>query len=268
MQDYRAHPFVPEGDVHWERGIVSDPGRPQFLPPEEPPPPEPPAPAERDGPDRLTSVVVAVSAVLLLGVGGLALLRSGESGPSPARAGTSPRDYAAVPNPCAAPLPPEMRTVKPRRFEDSCTWELLRPDRSRSFEVAFQLSASGRGTSGTVAAAKSFADDLAYTADPNRNGGFERDPERLSGLGDEAFAAQASNLIVSGRTEPTATAYDMGGAEVEVRRRNVVLTVKWRGADYPASVRGHRKLVGTRLPYPDAKRQAMSVAGTLLSRLN
>jgi hypothetical protein len=245
---------------------VSDRGRPQFLPPEEPAPSSPPAPAEPGGPDRRTSVVVAVSAVLLLGVGGFALLRSGD-GPSPTKAGTSPHDYASVPDPCAAPLPPEVRTVKPQRFEDSCAWELLGPDRSRSFEVAFQLSSSGQGTSGTVAAAKNFADDLAYTADPNRNGGFERDPERLSGLGDEAFAAQASNLIVSGHTEQSATAYDMGGAEVEVRRRNVVLTVKWRGADYPASVRGKRKLVGTHLPYPDAKREALSVAGTLVRRL-
>jgi hypothetical protein len=245
---------------------VSDRGRPQFLPPEEPAPPPPPEPPDPGGPDRLTSVVVAVSAVLLVGVAGFALLRSGD-GPSPATAGTSPRDYSSVPDPCAAPLPREVRTVKARRFEDSCSWELLQPALSRSFEVAFQLSSSVRGTSGTVTAAKSFADDLAYTADPNRNGGFEHDPERLSGLGDEAFAAQASNLIVSGHTEQSATSYDMGGAEVEVRRRNVVLTVKWRGADYPASVRGDRKLVGRRLPYPEAKRQAMSVAGTLLSRL-
>jgi hypothetical protein len=197
----------------------------------------------------------------------MALLRSGGDAGSASKAGASPRDYASVPDPCQAPLPPDVRTVKPRRFEDSCTWELLRPDRSRSFEVAFQLSRSAAGKSGTVQAAKTFADDLAYTADARRNGGFESDPERLSGLGDEAFAAQASNLLVSGRTEQTATAYDMAGAVVEVRRRNVVLTVKWRGADYPASVRGHRKLVGTRLPYPDAKRQAISVVGTLLTRL-
>lgn len=246
---------------------MSDPGRPQFLPPEEPSPPEPPTPAEPTRPDRLTWVVVTASAVLLLGVGGLALLRSGGDGGSAAKAGTSPRDYAAVPDPCQAPLPADVRTVRPRRSANSCTWELLGPDRSRSFEVALQLARSGPNTSGTVQAAKSFADDLAYTGDARRNGGFVRNPERLSGLGDEAFAAQASNLIVSGRGGQT-TAYDLGGAIVEVRRRNVVLTVKWRGADYPAGVRGRRKLVGARLLYPDAKRQAMSVAGTLLTRLH
>ncbi|MDN3359723.1 hypothetical protein [Actinomadura sp. DC4] len=242
---------------------MSDRDRPQFLPPEEPAPPEPPAPDVPEGPDRLTWIVVAVSAVLLLLVGGLALLRSGGDGPSPAKAGTSPSDYAAVPDPCAAPLPADVRTVTPRPGRDSCTWELLRPEKSRSFEVAFRLSSSAQGASGTVRAAKEFADDLAYTSDPVRNGGFEHDPERLSGLGDEAFAAQSSNLVVSGRTS-----YDMGGAEVEVRRRNVVLTVKWRGADYPARVRGDQKLVGTRLPYPDAKRQAVSTAVTLLGRLH
>jgi hypothetical protein len=59
----------------------------------------------------------------------------------------------------------------------------------------------------------------------------------------------------------------MGGAQVEVRSRNVVVTVKWRGADYPAGVRRRKKLVGSRLAYPAARRQAVVVANALLDAL-
>lgn len=215
---------------------------------------------------RMMLAVVLAGAALLTGVTVLAVVRAG--GRSSVAAPDLGREYAAVPDACAAPPPADVRGVRPRRFEDSCTWELLRPDRSRSFEVSFQLVKASAGVSGSVQAAKGFADDLVYSADAGRNGGFERDPEHLTGLGDEAYAVQATNLIVSGHGERTTTSYDMGGAGVEVRSRNALLTVTWRGADYPASVRGRRKLVGTRLPYADAKRTAMSVADLLLRRLH
>ncbi len=265
---------------------MSDRDRPRFLPPEEPPA-EPPAEPADDapmlpwgqrppGPARGVMILVAAAGVsLLVAVGGLAFLRSG--GPSLAHTGPSPTvasgpEFASVPDPCEAAAPADVRSARPRHFKYSCSWEILRPDRSRSLEVEFQLERSdpGLGTSGSVGAARDFADDLAYAADGGRNGGFESDPGRLDtgGTADEAFAAHATNLIVSGPTERTATSYDMGGALVELRRNNVVLTVKWRGADYPASVRGRQKLVGTRLPYPAARQQALSIANGLMERLH
>ena len=265
---------------------MSDRDRPQFLPPEEPPP-EPSSPPLLPGlsehspvrsrpvrPDRV-ALVVATAGVSVLLAGFLLFSHSGGNGPSfttrTPRPATGP-EFVALPDPCAAvgpALPADVRPVKPRRFENSCTWQLLRTDRARTLDVDLQLerTKTALGTSGTVEAARDFADDLAYTADRSRNGGFESDPEHLVGLGDEAFSAPSSNLIVSGRTERTTRAYDMGGAQVEVRRRNVVVTVKWRGADYPPGVRGHKKLVGTRLTYPDARRQAVLVASALLSRI-
>jgi hypothetical protein len=221
--------------------------------------------------DRRTLVIALAGLMAILLVGTLAFLRSGGSGPSPARALPSV-EYATVPDPCTAAgpaLPADVRSLKPHRFEDLCTWELLRPDRSRSLEVELRLEkTAAAGSSGTVTAAKDFADDLGYASDSGRNGGFESSPERVDGLGDEAFAAQASNLIVSGPTEKSAKAYDMGGALVEVRRRNVVLTVRWRGADYPPGAREHKKLVGRRLTYPNARRQAISVVTAAMGRLH
>jgi hypothetical protein len=258
---------------------VSDRGRPTFLPPEDPEPSDPPllpgleGSATPAGParDRRTLVIALATLMSILLVGTLAFLRSGGSGPSPARALPSV-EYVAVPDPCTAvepALPADVRPLKPRRFQDLCTWELLRPDRSRSLEVEFRLEkTAASGSSGTVKAAKEFSDDLGYASDSGRNGGYENDPERLDGLGDEAFAARASNVIVSGPTEKSAKSYDMGGALVEVRRRNVVLTVRWRGADYPSGAREHKKLVGRRLAYPDARLQALSVVTAAMGRLH
>ena len=260
---------------------MSDRGRPTFLPPEEPEPSDPPLLPGLDGSatpagpsrDRRALVIATAGLVAILLVGGLAFLRSGRSGPSPARVLPSV-EYAAVPDPCSAAgpaLPADVRPLKPQRSQDLCTWELLRPDRSRSLEVEFRLektTASASGSSGTVKAAKDFADDLGYASDRGRNGGFESDPERLDGLGDETFAAQASNVIVSGPSEKSAKAYDMGGALVEVRRRNVILTVRWRGADYPPAARERKKLVGRRLTYPDTRREAVVVVTAVLGRLH
>jgi hypothetical protein len=295
---------------------VSDQGRPQFLPPEEPaeepagdpleqreprpllpgmpgmPGPDDPNADGRGQPapvprwrlpasrrDRVALSVIALSVAGMLVLGGLLFLRSGTTAPSLASGGRPARpnvpagsDYASLPDPCAAvgpALPQDVRSVRPLRTGNSCGWRLLRTDRSRSLDVDLQLEETdpALGTSGTVEAARDFADDLAYAADGGRNGGFERAPERLDGLGDEAFAAFASNLVVWGRTERSARSYDMGGAQVEVRRRNIVITVKWRGADYPPAVRGRKRLAGTRLAYRDARRQAVVVADALLRAL-
>lgn len=292
---------------------MSEQGRPQFLPPEEPsgepsgtpadrsadepglllpgmPGSADPDPGDTDAPvrrwrlprsrgDRTALVVIALTVAGFLILGGLLLLHSGANAPSIAsgnpperRSGPAGSDYTSLPDPCAAAgpvLPQEVRPARPIRAENACAWELLRTDRSRSLDVDLRLERTDPaiGASGTISAARDFADDLAYAADAGRNGGFQRDPERVDGLGDEAFAAAASNLVVSGRTKRSARSYDMGGAQVEVRRRNVVITVKWRGADYPPAVRGRKRLTGTRLAYDGARRQALAVAKALLAAL-
>jgi hypothetical protein len=228
--------------------------------------------------------------VILVAAGGVLFYNSGGDGspaakpgtPSGAQARTTPSgspappppSYATLPDACTAvgnALPADVRSVKPHPFEDTCRWEQLRKDRSRSLEVEQKLEKAdpnpGLATSGTDAAMKDFADDLAYAADQHENGGFQQNPKRFSGLGDEAYAARAFNLISAGRTEETAISYDMGGAAVEVRKLNVTITVKWRGGDYPPSVRGSRKLKGTVFPYEQAKRQAIEVIKAVMSKL-
>jgi hypothetical protein len=262
MQDYRGAPLMPEERHRFERSQVSEAGRPQFLPPEEPavdpPPPDPPPASPRRWP--VAAVVVAAVAV-----GGGALLLQDEDRRAVPVSHAAP-EFAALPDACLtlhAALPPAVRSVRPVGSGDSCSWKLLRADRARTFEVMFKLETGQTGTaSGTAKAGMELADDLAYADDPARNGGFERNPERLTGLGDEAFAAGAFNVITSGRED-----YHMGGAEVEARLRNVIVTVKWRGADYPPSARGKKRLVGRQLPYPVARDQAITVIRTALAKL-
>jgi hypothetical protein len=235
----------------------------------------PPAPPRQDA--RGPIIAAAVAVALLVTAGLVVLLYQGGqvSPPSAAKPSARPSSstpvYASLPNPCTAPgnaVPADVRSVTPRNVADSCHWEILRPDRSRNLTVELTLekdeSFSGPGT---AKAAKDFADDLAYAGDPGKNGGFGSNPERLSGLGEEAFAAWSFNRIEEGPTKQTATSYDMGGAQVEARQRNVVVTVKWQGADYPPSVRGNKKLVGRRFPYAEAKQQAIAIVQAVLTKL-
>jgi hypothetical protein len=216
---------------------------------------------------------MAAAVVAVVAVGGGALLVRGGEDRKPAPVSHAAPEFTTLPDVClaaGAALPAAIRSVRPVGSDDSCFWKLLRADRSRTFEVTVKLE-TGKAAgvaSGTAKAKAELADDLAYAADPTRNGGFERAPERFTGLGDEAFAAGAFNVITFGRTVRSAKDYHMGGAEVEARLRNVIVTVKWRGADYPPSVRGKRRLVGRELPYPVARDQAITAIRTTLAKLH
>ena len=286
MQDYRAGPVMPEdGKTSNERSLVPDAGRPQFLPPEEPPPVPPPAAPPPPGPDRglLIAMVTAAALVVVSGIGVLVYqsvpdtprasdvpLPSLEPPTSPPPIPSGPA-FTKLPNPCTAPgkaVPSDVRKVKPRHVADSCHWEILRPDRARNLDVELTLERDDDILGpGTARAVKDFSDDVGYAGDAKQNGGYESGPEQLAGLGDAAFAAHSSNLIISGPSEHNATAYDLAGAKVEARRRNVIITVAWQGADYPSSSRGARRHVGTRFAYAKAKKEALAVLTALLADL-
>jgi hypothetical protein len=251
---------------------VSHTGRPQFLPPEEPPPPPSPHAAPRQA-ARSPVIAAAGAAAVLVAAGLGVLVYQGGQGSPQARPSVRPSTpgpaYMMLPDACTAPgntVPADVRSVTPDPGSESCDWDIERPDRSRTLEVAFKLEKDDQyAGSGTAAAVKDFADDLEQAGDPVKNGGFESNPERLGGLGDEAFAARAFDIITAGRTPHTAKDYYLSGAEVEARLRNVVITVTWRGADYPPSVRHKKKVVGKELPYPQAKEQAVAVLKAVLA---
>jgi hypothetical protein len=265
-----------------ERSPVSDSRRPQFLPPEEPPPPapEPPSSPRPGGNGPLIVAAIGVALLVLAGISVL-LYQSGPSGhyaatspdttPGPSAPRWSEPAYTTLPDPCKAPgdtVPADVRSGAPHRFADSCRWEILRTDRARSLTIGLTLEKDDPASGSAAAkAAMGFADDIAYAGDSARNGGFESTPEHLSGLGEEAFAARSYNLIQAGPTKQTATSYDMGGALVEARSRNVLVTVRLQGADYPPSVRRDKKLVGTRLGYSPAKQHAIAMLAAVLAKL-
>lgn len=179
--------------------------------------------------------------------------------------------YTKLPNPCSIPgkvLPADARVIEPRHIADSCTWQKLGTVRSRNLSVHLELEEYDRDLGpGAIRAADYFTRDLAYAANARQNGGLESAPEHLSGPGDEAFADRSTGLILRGRTEKTAKAYNLAGAKVEARSRNVVITVEWQGEDYPPAVRGSDKLAGTPLSYSKSKQQTLAVVTYLLGEL-
>ncbi|MCO6011486.1 hypothetical protein NE236_41705 [Actinoallomurus purpureus] len=266
---------------------MTGPGRPEFLPPEDPLPaasPSPEHPVRPEAPVRPTAgprrtwivalLIAAVVAVVLGWTGALHKTKGHDrpvAAPSSAPPGPTGPEYATLPDPCTAAgdaLPSDVRSVKPLRGGDSCGWSILHSDRSRTLEIVFDREDTDSLGSGTAKVARNFDRDYAYAADTSENGGYEHDPERLGGLGDDAFAAQAFTRILAGPTKTTARSYDMGGAKVEARTRNVIITVTWRGADYPPGARDEKNLVGTRFAYPAARRQALAVMAAVLTRFH
>jgi hypothetical protein len=177
--------------------------------------------------------------------------------------------YLKLPNPCTIPdgaVPADVRSVAPRHIADSCRWEMLRRDRARQLDVELTLKTDDDILgSGVARAAEQYDDDVAYAADEKQNSGYESRPEPLPGLADTAFAAHATNLVISGPTERSAIAYEFGGAKVEARSRNIVISVSWQGADYPAH--GGRRLTGKNLAYGTAEKQAVTVLKAVLTSL-
>jgi hypothetical protein len=262
--------------MYAERSNVPDAGRPQFLPPEEPPPDPPPAETPPPAGDARLLVVAVAGGAAVVVIAAVGVLLHGRSealdtpsltAPVPSAGATAPPAYINPPDPCKAPgkaVPADMRSVKPRHVADACHWELLRTDKARDLTIEITLEP---GEEGTSKATGDFAADFAYTGDRTANGGFERDPEHLGGLGDEAFAAHSYDLVEKGPDKKSAITYDLGGVRAETRLRNVLVTVSWQGADYPARVRGGKKLTGTRLAYPTAKKQAAAMLRAVLAGL-
>lgn len=252
---------------------MSGPGRPHFLPPEEPPappPPPPPPPSSYEGRRPLVLMAVVAAGLLLCGA---IVLAYQQDRPRPVPGLSALPAYTRLPDFCAAPgnaLPAGVRAAKPERLGDSCRWEILGPDRSRVFEIELRLESDGppgTGVSGTVKAIGDLAQDRFFVGDPVQNGGDFGDPEDLRGVGDEAFAAPGRNLVARGGSGQPVRSYVMGGARVEARARNAVITVDWQGADYPKSIRGKKKLTGTLLAYASARTQSIAAVETALAAL-
>ncbi len=175
--------------------------------------------------------------------------------------------FATLPDPCAlgAALPKQVASIKADPSKSTpdfpfCRWELLQTDHAVYLKVQLKPSKEGR-------AHDEFANDLQYAGDTGKNGGYTKNPVAVPGLGDEAFTAELYNPIIYGKTEADAKTYEMGGAQVEVRARNVVIEVGWVGATYPAGAGNGKVLRGTRFPYAQTRDQAIAVARQLLAGL-
>ncbi|WP_203962057.1 hypothetical protein [Actinocatenispora thailandica] len=221
--------------------------------------------------------IVVVSVVLA--VGGGTSGQPGAGGRTPSRTATpsasasasaSAKTYSALPKECSigSSKPKLVDGAKTDKTTDkdqwACSWEIFRSDKCAYLQVQVTRSVSSRGP--IEDAKSSFADDKSYAGEANNK--YEKDPKDISGLGDEAFTAKYTNVVVYGNTEADAKSYHLGGAWVEARAGNVVVSVKWGGASYDGASSDGKSYSGTNLGYSTADKQARAIVKYVLGRLS
>lgn len=155
----------------------------------------------------------------------------------------------------------EVDTVTSDADRRSCQWERLTSANGRNLDVVVDTNVMGNPAKAVENARKAFGLGWENAADPE----FHKGREKLTGLGDEAFASRQVSPIVQGPDEASAKTYWLGGAELFVRKGNVTVEITWTAAD---AYRTRGKLVqGTDLPYGTAKKQATEIAKKILATL-
>jgi hypothetical protein len=242
-------------------------------------PPSHPRPGRR-GP----VIAVAAAAAALLAVAGTWLYlgslgranthaKSSTATPAATQAGTPASRtgvFTSVPNACTVPgaaLPRRAKALSPKQVlndadDQECTWKLYRADQALMLDLEVAAQSTVDAARGTLAG------DRTYYGGQKANGGGTRDPEPLSGLGDEALAARASDQVDYGNGKQLSKSYYMGGAQVEVRDRNVIIKVRWSGSDYPPGVRQSYSLKGADFPYVQARQESIVLVRQVISHLS
>ncbi|GIL28719.1 hypothetical protein NUM_39730 [Actinocatenispora comari] len=246
------------------------------------PPPRPPR--RRPG---WFPAVIAVGAAALVGivVVSITLAVGGGSGgtgghpsahdstlsrPASASAKPSPSTYDTLPDPCSlgSTKPKKVAGAKadgsPGDEQSLCSWEIFHSDRTAYLQIELTRSTSSRGPIDD--AKNTFADDKSYAGEADNK--YEKDPKDISGLGDQAFTAKYTNVVVYGKSEADAKNYHLGGAWVEARAGNAIVSVKWGGASYSGASSDGKSYEGTNYSYATADKQARAIVKYLLGKLS
>ncbi|MEV5824922.1 hypothetical protein AB0L25_05040 [Spirillospora sp. NPDC052242] len=264
------------------------------MPPGAVPPPgmvHPPSPA--GGGKRAAVGIISVIAAIAVLLGGKAIsgavrkeVRGGSSSSSgdtnvsvpdapslnpSASASASPQAavVTSLPDYCKGlrnSLPAKVRgirvdTITSDADRRSCQWKRLTAVNGRNLDVVVNTNATVNPKNALEDAKEEFGRAWEHAGDPE----FHKGRERLTGLGDEAFASHQVSPITYGPDEARAKTYWLGGAQVFVRKGNVTIDITWTAAD---AYRTRGKLVqGTNLPYKTAKKQAADIATKILATL-
>lgn len=269
---------------------------PVGMPPGAAPPPvmaHPPSPA--GGGKRAAVGIISVIAAIAVLLGGKAIsgavrkeVRGGSSSSSgdtnvsvpdapslnPSASASAPASPQAavvtsLPDYCKGlrnSLPAKVRgirvdTITSDADRRSCQWERLTAVNGRNLDIVVNTNAPVNPQNALEDAKEEFASAWEHAGDPE----FHKGRERLTGLGDEAFASHQVSPIVHGPDEARAKTYWLGGAQVFVRKGNVTIDITWTAAD---AYRTSGKVVqGTNLPYKTAKQQAVALATKILATL-
>ncbi|GAB3437141.1 hypothetical protein GCM10027569_91690 [Flindersiella endophytica] len=183
---------------------------------------------------------------------------------------TKPDLCAKLQTALAAELRPG--SAKPNKTNDgerqNCRWGSL--DKQRATWVALEVSVypDREPATAIATAGQELAEDKDYAADTKSNGGFHKNVHDVSGIGDEAFGDDSSNIITTddvGEKEDEIN-YHVAGAHLYVRSGNVLIEVNFLGATYPET-QNVKTLRGTNLTYEQAEPKARQIVETVVEQL-
>lgn len=171
-------------------------------------------------------------------------------------------------------LPAELRpgSAEPNKTNDkerqNCRWGSL--DRREATWVSLEVVVYPDSDPATAAATanQELDEQKDFAADTKSNGGFHKNVHDVTGIGDEAFGDDSSNIITTddvGDKEDKIN-YNVAGAHLFVRSGNVTIDVNFLGATYPES-QNVTNLRGTNLTYAQAEPKARQIVETVIGQL-
>jgi hypothetical protein len=143
----------------------------------------------------------------------------------------------------------------------SCRWHTLDKQQATYLTVDLVVYPDSDPATAIATADQELDEEKDYAADTKSNGGFHKNVQDVTGVGDKAFGDVSSNIITSDEVN-----YHVAGAHLFARSGNVTIEVNWLGATYPES-QNVKVLRGTDLTYDEALPKAKQVVETAMGQL-
>jgi hypothetical protein len=165
-------------------------------------------------------------------------------------------------------LPQEVSGLSPSNSGDAdlqiCHWQRQSTDAAASLEVEVDFYQAGSdGGSAADTAHQKLTQDQDESVDPT----YLPHVDPLPGVGDEGWIGALNHNLVAGPDENHTRSYWMGGAELAVRVRNVLIKVSWSAASYPSNAASQSTLRGRNLSYDTSSQQATAIVHAIIPKL-
>jgi hypothetical protein len=186
---------------------------------------------------------------------------------------------AKLPDLCpklATALPADLRPGSPEhsKVNDSerqnCLWVFNNKRKVTWVSIEVVLYPDLDPDTAIATAGQELAEEKENSADTKSNGGFHKNVQDVTGVGDEAFSDAMSNIVIWTEDGPDGKEvklnYHVAGANLGVRSGNATIEVAYLSATYPES-QNLRDLHGTNITYDEALPKTKQIVETIIGQL-